>query len=113
MAPMMMTPMMIGTTQLIIILVIVVVLFGGAKLSGLGKSMGSAIREFKEETKGMGGDESGQQAEVVDAEVVEPEDQQPSAPPQMNASTPDQPGPQQQPGGQASQQPTNQGPRSS
>jgi sec-independent protein translocase protein TatA len=78
--------MMVGTTQLIIILVIVVVLFGGAKLSGLGKSLGSAIREFKDETKGMrGGNGSSDQSEdVVDAEVVEPDSQQ--SPAQMNSS---------------------------
>lgn len=88
MAPMMTPVMMIGTTQLIIILVIVVVLFGGAKLAGLGKSMGSAIKEFKNETKGLaGGDDSEQHAEVVDAEIVEPQDQQQSPPPQMNRSS--------------------------
>lgn len=91
MAPIMTNPvMMIGTTQLVIILVIVVVLFGGAKLAGLGKSMGSAIREFKHETKGLGSDEGDQQSEVVDAEVVEPEGQQQSTPQQMNSSAPNQ-----------------------
>ena len=28
-------------------------LFGGARLAGLGKSTGRAIKEFKEETKGL------------------------------------------------------------
>lgn len=88
MAPMMMTPMMIGTTQLIIILVIVVVLFGGTKLAGLGKSTGKAIREFKDETTGLRGDHaSDQQSDVVDAEVVDTDDQPQAAPPQMNAAT--------------------------
>lgn len=102
MAPMMTPVMMIGTTQLIIILVIVVVLFGGAKLAGLGKSMGSAIKEFKNETKGLaGGDDSEQHVEVVDAEIVEPQDQQQqSAPPQMNGSASDAAGPAAQSTGQ-------------
>jgi len=39
----------LGTPELIVILVVVVVLFGGAKLAGLGKASGQAIREFREE----------------------------------------------------------------
>jgi len=42
----------LGAQELIIILVIIVVLFGGAKLAGLGKASGKAIREFKEEISG-------------------------------------------------------------
>jgi len=42
----------LGYQELIIILVIIVVLFGGAKLAGLGKASGKAIREFKEELSG-------------------------------------------------------------
>ena len=72
-----MTPLAlpIGPTELIIILVIILVLFGGARLAGLGKSTGRAIREFKEETKGLAGDKDKDkdqdQSEVVDAEVVD------------------------------------------
>lgn len=106
MAPMMNSVMMIGTTQLIIILVIVVVLFGGAKLSGLGKSMGSAIREFKHETKGLAGGDD-QQDEVVDAEVVEPEDQQPASP-QMHRSATNSAAGSQQPDAQGAEQTVNQ-----
>ena len=36
-----------GGGELIIILIIVLVLFGGSKLSGLGKGMGDFIREFR------------------------------------------------------------------
>lgn len=77
-----MTPLAlpIGPTELIIILVIILVLFGGARLAGLGKSTGRAIREFKEETKGLG-DEKKSEDDVVDAEVVdqEPAKQDPPA----------------------------------
>ena len=41
-----------GWQELLIILVIVVLLFGGAKLAGVGKATGRAIREFKDEVKG-------------------------------------------------------------
>ncbi len=41
-----------GMTEWIIILVIVLVVFGGGKLAGVGKSLGTAISEFKEAVKG-------------------------------------------------------------
>jgi len=40
-----------GPTELVIILVIVLVLFGGGKLAGVGRSLGSAISEFKDAVK--------------------------------------------------------------
>lgn len=50
-----MTPLIfnLGPTELIIILVILLLLFGGSRLAGLGKSSGRALKEFKEETKGL------------------------------------------------------------
>jgi sec-independent protein translocase protein TatA len=49
------TPLILGLgpQELIIILVIVLLLFGGSRLAGLGKSSGRALKEFKEETKGL------------------------------------------------------------
>ena len=47
----------LGPTELIIILVIVLLLFGGSRLAGLGKSSGRALKEFKEETKGLKSDQ--------------------------------------------------------
>ena len=43
--------MRLGMGELIIILIIAVLLFGGKKLSGMGKALGQSIREFKEEVK--------------------------------------------------------------
>ena len=43
----------LGAPELIIIAIVILVLFGGAKLAGLGKSTGRALREFKEETKSL------------------------------------------------------------
>ncbi|MCT4642696.1 MAG: twin-arginine translocase TatA/TatE family subunit [Bacteriovoracaceae bacterium] len=37
----------LGTTELIVIAFIIVLLFGGKKLPALGRSMGSAITNFK------------------------------------------------------------------
>ena len=41
-----------GATELMIILAIVLILFGGGKLAGVGKSMGTAISEFKSALRG-------------------------------------------------------------
>lgn len=43
----------LGPTELLIILAIVLLLFGGSRLAGLGKSSGRALKEFKEETRGL------------------------------------------------------------
>ena len=46
----------LGVPELLIILAVVLLLFGGSRLAGLGKSTGRALKEFKEETRGLGGD---------------------------------------------------------
>lgn len=43
--------MRLGMGELIVILLIAVLLFGGKKLSGVGKALGQSIREFKKEVK--------------------------------------------------------------
>lgn len=40
---------MLGTQELIVIFLIVLVLFGGKKMAGIGKALGTSLREFKEE----------------------------------------------------------------
>lgn len=41
--------MRLGTMEILLILVIALVLFGGGKLAGVGKALGTSIREFKKE----------------------------------------------------------------
>lgn len=41
--------MRLGTSELLLILIIALVLFGGQKVSGLGKALGTSLREFKQE----------------------------------------------------------------
>lgn len=41
--------MRMGSMELLLILVIAVVLFGGGKVAGLGKALGTSVREFKTE----------------------------------------------------------------
>ena len=47
----------IGPTELIIVLVIVLVIFGPKRLPGLGRSLGSGMREFHDSITGKGGDD--------------------------------------------------------
>ncbi|MDR0585918.1 MAG: twin-arginine translocase TatA/TatE family subunit [Treponema sp.] len=44
--------MRIGITEIIIILAVAFLLFGGVKLTGLGKTLGRSIREFRDEVRG-------------------------------------------------------------
>ncbi len=41
-----------GMGELFIILIIVLIIFGGNKIAGLGRSLGTAIAEFKDAVKG-------------------------------------------------------------
>jgi len=41
--------MRLGTTEILLILGLALVLFGGTKIKGIGKALGTSIREFKEE----------------------------------------------------------------
>jgi len=45
----------IGPLELVIILVIILVIFGPKRLPGLGKQLGTGMREFKEGITGRGG----------------------------------------------------------
>lgn len=51
--------MRLGALEIVLILVLALVLFGGKKLSGVGKALGQSIREFKKE---MGTDKGQQSA---------------------------------------------------
>lgn len=45
-------PLGIGPLELVIVLLILIVIFGPKRLPGLGKSLGSGMREFKESISG-------------------------------------------------------------
>ncbi len=53
----------IGPMELIIVLVIALLILGPKKLPGLGKSLGSSMREFKESVSGRG-ETTEQRAEI-------------------------------------------------
>lgn len=41
--------MRLGATEILLILLVVLVVFGGKRLGGVGKALGTSIREFKKE----------------------------------------------------------------
>src|SRR5436305_12740506 len=57
-------PFGIGPLELIIVLVIVLVIFGPKRLPGLGRSIGTGIREFKDSVSGKSKDEEREQLEA-------------------------------------------------
>ena len=50
--------MRLGATEILLILAIAILVFGSNKLSGLGKALGTSIREFKEEVQNPGNAEA-------------------------------------------------------
>ena len=74
----------LGPTELIIILVIVLLLFGGSRLAGLGKSTGRALKEFKEETKGLRDKDEPEQGGTTAGGTVNQTPQIAPYPPQQN-----------------------------
>jgi sec-independent protein translocase protein TatA len=90
-----MTPLVfgLGVWELLIILAVVLLIFGGTRLAGLGKSSGRALREFKEETRGLSEKKQAEAADPASAPVVGPEPGAPSSspyaqPPQANLEGP-------------------------
>ena len=47
----------IGPLELIIVLIILLVIFGPKRLPGLGRSLGTTMREFKDSVTGKGDDD--------------------------------------------------------
>lgn len=60
---------MLGWQELLIILVIVMLIFGTSKISGIGKSLGSAIRDFRDSMKGESPDEGKTSEEIPKEEA--------------------------------------------
>jgi sec-independent protein translocase protein TatA len=74
----------IGPTELIIVLVIVLLIFGPKRLPGLGKQLGSGMREFKDSITGRGGkDDDDDETDTrvrANAALGRPEDEPAAAP---------------------------------
>jgi sec-independent protein translocase protein TatA len=57
----------IGPLELVIVLVIVLVIFGPKRLPGLGRSLGTGMREFKDSVTGKGDKDEERQELETDA----------------------------------------------
>jgi sec-independent protein translocase protein TatA len=72
----------IGPTELIIVLVIVLLIFGPKRLPGLGRQLGTGMREFKDSISGKSGrdddedDEDDDQRRRTEAALGRPEGEQ-------------------------------------
>jgi sec-independent protein translocase protein TatA len=73
----------IGPTELIIVLVIVLLIFGPKRLPGLGKQLGSGMREFRDSVTGKSKDDEDDEhtdtAREANAALGRP-DEDPAAP---------------------------------
>ncbi len=85
----------LGVPELLIILAVVLLLFGGSRLAGLGKSTGRALKEFKEETKGLKPGETPPQSGIAGQDPGTPtagspygQQQQPYQPPPYQQQPP-------------------------
>jgi sec-independent protein translocase protein TatA len=76
----------IGPLELIIVLVIVLVIFGPKRLPGLGRSLGSGMREFKDSVTGKDKDEEHEQLEA--AAVAAPPAPAPTEPKHTETTNP-------------------------
>jgi sec-independent protein translocase protein TatA len=52
----------LGTTEIILILAIVLLLFGGKKIPELMRGLGRGVKEFKDASKGEGGNDTPKKA---------------------------------------------------
>jgi len=76
----------LGAPELLIILAVVILIFGVGRISGLGRELGSSIKEFRKAVK----DPEDEKKEAAQAQVAQSQTQQPQQPPT-------QPGEQQKP----------------
>jgi sec-independent protein translocase protein TatA len=76
----------IGTPELVIILVVVLLIFGVGRISGVGRELGSSIKEFRRAVKEEDKPDE-KTAQVQQAQVQQPQAPAPTAPP-VQASAP-------------------------
>lgn len=80
-----------GGMEWVILLVVALLLFGGTRLAGMGKGAGRAIREFREETRGMRADKKPEQLTERPTDqtstYIQPTNAQPTNVEQVNKHT--------------------------
>jgi len=89
-------PLGIGPLEIVIVLIIVLVIFGPKRLPGLGKQLGTGMREFKDSITGDSKDDEDEDKPKVIASaspngVVHTETSAPAVPAEVPAATTDAP----------------------
>ena len=64
----------LGTTELLLLLLLVLIVFGAGKLPQVGRSLGSAISEFKDSVKGKDEDEEDSERPAATSGSGKPEE---------------------------------------
>ena len=70
--------MSFGPVEAIVIVVVVLVVFGAGRLSGVGKALGTGLREFREEAKVPPGEEGEDEAEAEESTEATKEEEKSS-----------------------------------
>lgn len=87
----------IGPLEIIVVLIIVLVIFGPKRLPGLGRSLGSGLREFKDSIGGRGSEESRTEIATNDDSPTDPSpsrgSEQPEQSPPRGSDTAEEPEP--------------------
>lgn len=89
----------LGAPELLIIGAVIILIFGVGKISGLGKELGSSIKEFRRAVKDEDAEKAGQQQATIApptqyAPPAAAPQQQYTPPPAPQAQPPQQPGDQ-------------------
>jgi sec-independent protein translocase protein TatA len=79
----------LGVPELLIIAGVIILLFGARKLPEMARSLGKSAKAFKEETKGLRGEDGSPEKPVEAAPTVVPQ-QLPEAQPKVEANLADQ-----------------------
>ncbi len=66
--------MSFGPVEAIVIVVVVLVVFGAGRLAGVGKALGTGLREFREEAKVEPGEEGGEESATAAEEKPKEEE---------------------------------------
>ena len=70
--------MSFGPVEAIVIVVVVLVVFGAGRLSGVGKALGTGLREFREEAKVPPGEEGEGDADAEESSEAAKEEEKSS-----------------------------------
>lgn len=84
----------LGAPEIAIIAVVIILIFGVGKISGLGRELGSSIKEFRRAVKDEDKEEEPQQAKAQQAPPQEPPVQQAQTQQQAPPEQPAQPQPE-------------------